>query len=294
MTLPRSLAVRLLLCVSAAVLFSGARLPVVAAAGPGLYVAMGDSFTAGPVIPNQLPEGGGCWRSDQNYPHLVARARQTPLRDASCSGATTRDLTNPQAVTGGTNPPQVDRLTTDVTTVTVQIGGNDIGFSEIIQRCTAPLPLGTPCRDVYTSGGVDEISRRIAATGPKVAAVLAETRRRSPLARILVVGYPAILPETHPGCWPVMPIAPEDVPYLRAKEKELNAMLASQAAAAGNTYVDLYGPSVGHDACQLPGIRWVEPVVPLSPAAPVHPNALGMQKMAGVVHPPWRSSSGGG
>jgi hypothetical protein len=51
----------------------------------------------------------------------------------------------------------------------------------------------------------------------------------------------------------------------------------------GSTYVGLYGPSVGHDACQLPGVRWVEPLVPLSPAAPVHPNALGMQKMAAVV-----------
>jgi hypothetical protein len=60
-------------------------------------------------------------------------------------------------------------------------------------------------------------------------------------------------------------------------------MLANQAAAAGATYVDVYGPSVGHDACQLPGIRWIEPLVPLSPAAPVHPNALGMQATAAVL-----------
>lgn len=82
---------------------------------------------------------------------------------------------------------------------------------------------------------------------------------------------------------PSLPIAPDDVPYLRDKEKELNAMLATQAAAAGATYVDVYAPSIGHDACQLPGVRWVEPLVPLSPAAPVHPNALGMQGMATVL-----------
>ena len=80
-----------------------------------------------------------------------------------------------------------------------------------------------------------------------------------------------------------MPIAPDDVPYLRAKEKELNAMLATQAAAAGATYVDVYGPSIGHDACQLPGVRWVEPLIPLAPAAPVHPNALGMRGMADAL-----------
>lgn len=167
--------------------------------------------------------------------------------------------------------------------VSLQIGGNDIGFSEILQRCTALLPLGTPCRDVYTSGGVDEISRRIAATGPKVGANLAEAARRSPRARLFVVGYPAILPEVEPGCWPLMPIAPGDVSYLRDKEKELNAMLATQAAAAGATYVDIYGPSVGHDACQLPGVSWVEPLVPLSLAAPVHPNAQGMGGTAAVL-----------
>lgn len=54
------------------------------------------------------------------------------------------------------------------------------------------------------------------------------------------------------------------------------------AAAAEATYVDVYGPSIGHDACQLPGTRWVEPLVPLL-AAPVDPNALGMQAMAAAL-----------
>ena len=97
--LPRSLAVRLLLCATLTVLLAGLLLPRVATAATESYVAMGDSFTAGPVIPNQLPEAGGCMRSDHNYPHLVARATAAVLRDASCSGATTRDLTAPQAVT---------------------------------------------------------------------------------------------------------------------------------------------------------------------------------------------------
>jgi lysophospholipase L1-like esterase len=257
--------------------------PPGAAAAAAPYVAMGDSYTAGPFIPYQLLDPLGCLRSDHNYPHLVASAVGAVLRDASCSAASTSDLASPQWVVGGPNPPQLDALDPGVGTVSIQIGGNDIGFLEILQRCASLLPLGTPCQDFYTSGGVDEISRRIAATGPKVAAALTEIRRRSPRARVFVVGYPAILPEGQPGCWPVMPIAPGDVPYLRDKEKELNALLASQAAAAGATYVDVYRPSVGHDACQLPAARWVEPVIPLSPAAPVHPNAGGMRGMADVL-----------
>ncbi|HEX2046152.1 MAG TPA: SGNH/GDSL hydrolase family protein [Acidimicrobiales bacterium] len=247
------------------------------------YVALGDSFTAGPGILVQRLDPLGCFRSDHNYPQLVARARGSALRDVSCSGASTGDLFSPQAVLGGPNPPQLAALDAGVDVVTVQVGGNDVGFTEILVRCAALLPAGTPCQDAYVRGGVDELGRRIAATAPKVAAALAEIRRRAPDARVLVVGYPAILPEAQPGCWPVLPVAPGDVPYLRDIEKRLNAMLAAQAAAAGATYVDVYAPSIGHDACQLPGARWVEPMVPLSPAAPVHPNALGMQAMAAVV-----------
>ena len=139
----------------------------------------------------------------------------------------------------------------------MQLGGNDIGFTEIVTTCVAALPLGSPCRDHYVAGGTDEISRRIAATGPKLAAVLAAVGQRAPTARIYVVGYAAILPEAGPGCWPLLPIASDDVPCLRDKGKELNAMLASRAAAARATYVDTYGPRVGRDACQLPGFRWV-------------------------------------
>ncbi|MGI8808312.1 MAG: GDSL-type esterase/lipase family protein [Acidimicrobiales bacterium] len=145
---------------------------------------MGDSYTAGPLILNQLPDPLGCWRSDNNYPHLVARATGSALRDRSCSAAETRDLTSPQYVLGGPNPPQLHALDNTVGTVSLQIGGNDIGFTEILFRCLAILPLGTPCRDLYTSGGVDELSRRIAATAPKVRAALAEAARRAPAARI--------------------------------------------------------------------------------------------------------------
>jgi hypothetical protein len=33
----------------------------------------------------------------------------------------------------------------------------------------------------------------------------------------------------------------------------------------------------------LPTVRWVEPVVPVNPAAPVHPNEAGMQATADIL-----------
>ena len=252
-----------------------ATLGLAAPAAAQEYVALGDSFTAGPLIPLQIAPFG-CLKSNNNFAHLTARELGLPLKDPSCSGAETEDMTNPQGVTPGPNPPQFDSLSKKTRIVTLQIGGNDIGFSEIAENCMSDSPEGTPCQDRYVVNGRDEISERIQATAPLVAAVIQGTRARAPKARVLVVNYAAILPHQGDGCWPQMPITRQDVPYVRAKQEELNAMLAAQAAANGAEVVDWYGASVGHDACQPPVIRWVEPVVPVNAAAPIHPNLGGM------------------
>ena len=257
-------------------------LPATAAAAPS-YVSLGDSYVAGPFIPLPLPPYG-CLKSDHNYSHLAAPRLELPLRDPSCSGAETDDMTQPQGVTPGPNPPQFDSIDADTSLVTLGIGGNDIGFSSLAKDCfSAQSPNGSPCKDKYVVNGVDEISLRIAETAPKVAANLQGIRDRAPAARVLVVNYPAILPDEGPGCWPQVPVAEGDVAWLREKEKELNRMLADQAAAHGAGLVDWYTPSIGHDACQPPGIKWVEGPITTNAAAPVHPNLLGMLAAADLV-----------
>ncbi|HEX6418266.1 MAG TPA: SGNH/GDSL hydrolase family protein [Acidimicrobiales bacterium] len=267
-------------------------LGLVAAAAPapagaqaaGRYVALGDSFTAGPLIPNQTLDPLGCLRSDRDYPHQVQRALGFgQFRDVSCSGATTRHMTEAHNVWPGPNPPQFDALTAGTTVVTLGIGGNDIGFASIIEDCATLSPFGTPCRDRYVVNGVDTLAQRIRDTAPRIAATIQGIRQRSPAATVLVLGYPAIVPDTGYGCWPSLPLAWLDVPYLRSTHKALNAMIADQARANGAVYVDVYTPSIGRDACRSSSTRWVEPLVPSNPAAPVHPNARGMAGMAAVV-----------
>ncbi len=240
------------------------------------YVALGDSYAAGPLIPNPvLPLG--CLKSSNNYPRLAAPGIGLTLRDATCSGATTVHMTNPQNVDpDGPNPPQLNSLDASTTVVSLTIGGNDIGFSEVAQSCIVVNPFSHPCLDKYNSGGVNQLKARIDATAPKVAAVLQGIKARSPSAQIYVVNYPAIFPETGYGCWPQMPIGFQDVPYLRTTQKQLNSMLATQAAANGATLVNWYNASIGHDACKGSSTRWVEPLVPGNSAAPIHPNKAGM------------------
>jgi lysophospholipase L1-like esterase len=251
------------------------------------YVALGDSYAAGPVIPVQNGTPPGCQRSDHNYPSLTAQAIGTAtFVDVSCSGAKTADLTAPQDTDAGTNPPQLDALSADTDLVTLSIGGNDIGFSEIVEQCATRSPTqpdGAACRDYYNSSGTDELAARIDAAAPDVLAALEGIHERSPDADVLLVGYPTIVPDDGPGCFPAEPFSPGDIQYLRETTKRLDDMLAAQATSAGADYVDTYTPTIGHDICTLPGTKWIEGLTPTAPAAPMHPNALGMEAMSAAV-----------
>jgi GDSL-like lipase/acylhydrolase family protein len=275
--LPRGRA--LALVVAAMALFGAV---AAANAGAATYTALGDSYAAGPLIPNQSLNPLGCLRSDHNYAHLTASAKGLTLTDVSCSGATTNDMTETQNVEPGPNPPQFNGLSAGTNIVSLTIGGNDIGFTEIIENCITYNPFSTPCKDQYDSGGHDQLAERIENAAPKVGAVLQGIHERSPNARVFVVNYPDILP-TGSGCWPTVPLSFGDVPYLHATEERLNSMLATQAAAHGATIVNWYSASIGHDACKGSGTRWVEPLIPSELTAPVHPNKAGMAGAAAVL-----------
>ena len=258
---------------------------------PDSYVALGDSFASGPGIPVQLgpqttPSApGACMRSSDSYPSLTAKALGLVLSDASCAGATTGDLTAPQ---GPGIPSQLSLLRWSTSVVTIEIGGNDLGFSTIATNCAAMTPwgitkVGWSCRSHYTADGVDRLNLAVHRVGSNVNTSLQEIRARAPHARVFVIGYPDIFPSSGSGCWPKLPFSSHDLGYLRKIEMDLNSVLAIDAARAGDTYVDMANPSALHDACASAGSRWVEPVLLSSGGYPLHPSTLGMSEMAGLV-----------
>lgn len=259
---------------------------VPANANSQVYVALGDSYAAGPIIPLQ-EQPWGCLKSTNNYAKHVAAQLQYELRDATCSGADTEDMTRAQGVTPEPNPPQFDRLDADVDLVTLQIGGNDIGFGGIAETCARAAFEQVSCESKYVVDGQDELQRRIDETGPLVAAVIQGIHERSPAATIYVLGYSAIFkiatPTDSTASCPAMLVGEEDAQYLRGVQEALNAMIATQAGANGATYIDVYGPSAGKTACDLPVLRWLEPIVPVNAAAPIHPNIVGMLGVADLI-----------
>jgi hypothetical protein len=255
-----------------------------------VYVAMGDSYTSGPlVLPHDttwVPED--CGQSVRNYPHLAAAAiGATSFTDVSCGSATIDDLYTPQGglPAGGVNAPQLDALGSNADVVTLGMGGNDVGFVGAALDCIRLVgpPAEQPCSPAYTAGGHDKISEKIAEVGPELGQAIRDIHARAPHAEVFIVSYPTALPDSGLACWPYVPILPEDMPYLVAKFKEMNAMLAEQAAANDATYIDIYTPSIGHDACQIPAVAWVNGMVVVPPSYPAHPNEFGLAHSGAFV-----------
>lgn len=284
------------------------------------YIALGDSYTAAPLssVPAGTPGGSSyyngdynpytCGQSDTNYPRLIAKhlglytttfdvpnAGLEPTHpqfiDISCGGAKTKDMWETQRLGyGGSNPPQLsvfeDVDPTALELVTVGIGGNDVGFGRLQSECVEKphLPGGKPCSQ--NAQLVDEIEAAIKKLAGDLDTLVAKILELAPRAKVLLFGYPALLPEAPAvaglpeGCWPYIPIVPADVPWLRGVQTSLNDTI--RAAADPNPdslsrvhYVDWYTPSIGHDMCKPPGVAWVNGIVLAPPSFPVHPNVLG-------------------
>ena len=249
------------------------------------YVALGDSYTAGPFVPT-TDVANGCFRSDGNYPTLVAeRIDVAEFVDVSCSGASTRDLTKRQAtVRNASVAPQLDALDEDTDLVTLGIGGNDFDlFTTLLQTCVALRaddPDGSPCADRLEARGIDLVAQT-ARIGPTVADAVEKVRERAPEARVLLVGYPRISPSSG-TCPRLLPFAAGDYQQGDLVAWALNDSLRGAARSTGVEYVDVYAAAEGHDVCA--DEPWVNgQVTDQTAGLAFHPLPAGMKAVADAV-----------
>jgi lysophospholipase L1-like esterase len=247
-------------------------------AAPLRYVALGDSYSAGSGILPPDPSSPSCLRSILNYPHVIAARIGAQLTDVTCGAADTSDFSSSQYPGVA---PQLAAVNSDSQLITMTIGGNDnsVFINSILECGTAGLSTlgqGSPCKDKYGDSFETDIKTK---TYPALVQALSAVRAKAPHAKVAILSYPWILPATG-GCFPQMPIATGDVPYLRHEQATLNDAVSRAAAATGATYVNLNAASNGHDACKAIGVRWIEPVIGGTNAVIVHPNAFGEAEMA--------------
>lgn len=230
-------------------------------AGTLTYVAMGDSYTAAPLFAlGNRHTIDSCLRSDSNYPTLVARHLDVDGLDVSCSGASTTSMFSKQKFSSTSLPPQLDALSDNTDLVTLGIGANDFRyFSKMIYTCLRVAtidPEGAPCRERNTTpAGRDRIEKHLGEIRHNVARVVRAIGKRAPQARILLVGYPQLLPSDGTTCRSKLPLAVGDYPYVIELNLRLSRAVEQGGTRSGADFVDLVEASQGHDICS--SMPWV-------------------------------------
>lgn len=159
----------------------------------GNYVALGDSYSSGDGAGEYAPEtmeSGGCWRSENAYPKLLAEEFDFTgsLGFYACSSHKGSEMLEQI----GTPESQIERVTEHTSLVTVGIGGNDLGFIPVLRTCMVRMPIldNSACVDQE-----DEVNERMDVFEETLTEVLWQVHERAPDARILVLGYPRLFPE---------------------------------------------------------------------------------------------------
>jgi lysophospholipase L1-like esterase len=259
------------------------------------YVALGDSYVSKPGLRGIDPEEPTCGRTDENYPAAVAAGLglepSDGFTDVGCAASKTTALANERDSIGQTIPPQLDSVTEDTDLVTISIGENNLDFFSTTLSTCIPIDLmerdGSPCKregpieqPVMSEQGfaqVRESARRDLSNAARV------IKDRAPQARIFFVGYPQMFP-IGTQCLDTALMTPGDMAWIDHRLEGVNATIQQVAKESGQTYIDVYTPSVGHGMCSA-GPAWEAGLLTpnLLESQPLHLTPLGAQEIARLI-----------
>ncbi|HKG52587.1 MAG TPA: SGNH/GDSL hydrolase family protein [Actinomycetales bacterium] len=224
-------------------------------AAGGSYVALGDSYSSGTGTRSYLRDGTSCQRSVYAYPSLVARSKGYALNLRACSGATTRDVTR----------LQLSALGTGTTYVSMTVGGNDAGFSDVLTDCALPAWASNCNRAIDRAQSV--IKNQLPA---RLQTLYSSIRQRAPRARVVVAGYPRLF--NGEDCNALTWFSPAEQTRLNSTADLLNWRIASAARAAGFRFTNPTGRYASHAVCA--DTEWINGLShPITES--YHPNRRG-------------------
>ncbi|MDX3277321.1 SGNH/GDSL hydrolase family protein [Streptomyces scabiei] len=243
---------------------------------PESYVALGDSYSSGEGVPpfdaSTDTSTNKCHRSIYAYSRLVSQdidlAATVGVEGVkACSGAKTKHITG-QWVVGDSDTgvnlneaPQINALSSSTKFVSLNIGGNDIGFGD----------FGTACFDNTCAIGSTAYNTALGKINNELPAKLTATYQAilsaAPNAKVYVLGYPQVAPVKSPGqandircgylndglnSW-------GDAQAARDIVTRINSKIDTAISAIGDPdlrYVNVNGtnsPFAGHTVCSDPG-----------------------------------------
>jgi lysophospholipase L1-like esterase len=248
---------RMITCVALAIAAAfAAALPANAAPAATNYVALGDSYSSGVGTGSYDGTSGGCKRSPYAYPALWASSHApASFAFVACSGATTSDVLN----------NQVGALSASTTLVTISIGGNDAGFTDVITTCT----LGSDQDCINRTNTAKAYAQNT--LPPLLDNVYSTIRNRAPSAKVIVLGYPRMYKV--PGSCSVG-LSDTKRSAINSSSDVLAQVISQRAGARAFTFRDVRPAFTGHEICSsdwwLNSLSW-----PVEES--YHPNQTGQR-----------------
>lgn len=229
--------------------------PPGAGAAAASYVALGDSYSSGVGTRAYINDGSSCQRSVYAYPSLIAAAKGYALNFRACSGARVSDVTS----------GQLSALSTSTTYVTISVGGNDAGFSDVLTECALPA-WASNCAGAVTTAW-NYINNTLPAS---LSSLYASIRSKAPNAKVVTVGYPRLF--NGEDCNALTWFSPDDESRLNGTADLIDSKISAAASAKGFGYVNPISAFVGHAACD--NTEWLNGLSnPISES--YHPNRVG-------------------
>ncbi len=219
------------------------------------YVALGDSYSSGVGAGSYTTDSGSCLRSTKAYPQLWANAHgPSSFVFAACSGAKTTDVTANQlgALTGATS------------LVSLSVGGNDVGFSDVMLTCVV---YGTNA--CVAAVNAAENTARTSLPG-WLDAVYNNIRSHAPSARVVVLGYPRFYHDV----WYCIGLSSTSRNKINEGADVLDRVISAAASRHGFAFADVRSAFAnGHEICDSGS--WLHSVDWSNLTQSYHPTASG-------------------
>jgi lysophospholipase L1-like esterase len=245
-----------------AALCAGVLVPAAAASAAPQYVALGDSYSSGVGTREFYEEPGECDRSPDAYGPKIAAKRGYTLNFEACSGAKTTEV----------NEKQLGHLSASTSLVTITIGGNDAGFSNVIINCALYY---------FTCGeAIDEADEFIAKKLPGLLeTTYKDIRAKATTAQVIVLGYPKLFTKEGKTC-NVNFLTSGNEKKMNESAEKLDSVIKGRAEAMKFAFVNPTSAFEPHEVCS--SSEWLNgQSLPLSES--YHPNVSGQAEFATLV-----------
>lgn len=216
------------------------------------YVALGDSYSSGVGAGD---ESGSCDQSPNAYGPLWTSANSpVAFTFAACSGATTSSVIT----------SQLSSVSASTTLVSISIGGNDPGFSSIMETCI--LHSTSACESA-----VSQAEQYANTTLPgNLSTLFADIKADAPTAKVVVLDYPDFYDLSVSIC---IGLSSADHQALDNGINDVDGVIQTAADNAGFYFADVRSQFSGHELCDNAG--WLNSVDIFDIHTSYHPTATG-------------------